>query len=544
VPRDHRAEVLSLLAALGDAGQQAPAFAEALAPDRLSTAARVRVLGALAEAARTRRARPQGDLDRIAELFQHTDPLLSSSAIHLAGAWQLKKQWASLVQAAADPVRQRRRAAVAALVDLKEIDSTRLLAGLADDKHSYPVRLDALIGLTALDVNKAAALAAPFLKQPVSAAHDPADLFTAFLQRNAGQAALAAALKNDPPSADAARIGQRVINNLGIQAPTLRAVLQTASGTAGRGRKLDAQEMTRLIGLVKNQGNAVRGEAVYRRPALSCVQCHAIAGAGNRVGPDLATIGSSAPLDYIIESILLPSKVVKEGYTMVQVVTKDGRALSGILVRESKLELVLRDPIRDDVVISAADIEERHTGGSLMPAELDQTLTDAELADLVRFLSELGRPGPFAVATAPVARRWQYLTSVPEGLLAESAAVLGKTLTEDTQLSWSPAYSLVSGELPLDEVGVGKGSTGVVRCRVEVATPGKVQLVLNSGQGLQLWVDGKEVSVAERLELDLSRGIHTLAMIVERNRRQEARLRCELAIPASSRAQAGFVGGR
>jgi hypothetical protein len=202
---------------------------------------------------------------------------------------------------------------------------------------------------------------------------------------------------------------------------------------------------------------------------------------------------------------------------------------------------VLRDPTRDEIVIRTADIEERDNGGSLMPAGLDQSLTDAELADLVRFLSELGRPGPYAPSHVPVARRWHYLAAPPASLLALDDAALGKAL-RDARLPWEPAYSLVSGHLPLSEVA-GRGPA-VIRCQVEVATAGRVHLLFNDPQGLTLWVDGVPVPAGERVALDLAPGIHTVAVRLDLARRGDGRVRCELAVPAGSPAQATFAGGR
>jgi putative heme-binding domain-containing protein len=545
VPRAGRADVLSLLAALGDTGQQTLVLDEALDADRLSTAERVRVLEALEQAARHRPVRPK-DRAWVAALLEHEDPSLSVAALRLAGAWKVHKLRPELerIAATAPPVGPRRRAALGALVDLGGPESVRQLEALAARDRPYAVHVELLAALAALDAQKAARLAAPLLQRPVGAGEDPSGLFTAFLQRAGGPTALTAALKEASPSKDAARVGLRVLNGLGVPAPELLAVLQAAAGEVGQARKLDAKELRRFIDLMQAQGDAARGEAVFRRPALSCVQCHAIAGAGGRVGPDLATIGTSAPIDYLIESILLPSKIVKDGYTTAHVITKDGKALSGVILRESPRELVLRDPTRDEIVVPTADIEERHTGGSLMPAGLDQTLTDAELADLVRFLSELGRPGPYALSHVPVVRRWQYLAAVPRTLLALDDVALGKALQSDTRLTWEPAYSLVSGHLPLVEVARGERSVGVLRCQIEVARAGKLALVWNDARGLKLWIDGAPVQPGERVALDLARGMHTLDVRVDLGLPRDTRLRCELAVPSGSPAQAAFVGGR
>jgi putative heme-binding domain-containing protein len=545
VPRQARADVLRLLAALGDAAQQSLALNEALAPDRLSTAERIRVLEALRQAARQRPVRPENDPARIADLFGHDDMALSVAALRLAGTWKLERLRGDFYRLAgeAGSAAGRRGAAAQALAGLGGAESIRQLEALAVGDRPYPVRADALAGLAILDVRKAAALAVPLLRQPVNPGQDPSELFAAFLQRAGGPAALAAALKGQAPSADAAKVGMRVQVGMGVQATDLWVILQSASGEVGKARKLDAAEMSRLTELAHKQGDPARGEAVFRRPALGCVKCHALAGAGGMVGPDLATVGSSGPIDYLIESILLPSKVIKDGYTTVLVVTKDGRAYTGILLRESPREVVLRDSIRNEIVIPRGEIEERHTGMSLMPDGLDRTLTDAELADLVRFLSELGRPGPYGPSQTQVARRWQTLVAPAASLLALEDAALGKTLQEDNRLSWGSVYTFFSGHLPLAEVAGKDRALALLRCQVEVATAGKLELVLNDAEGCKLWVDGKAVPVAARVGLDLSQGLHTLAWRLDLGKRKDGSLRCELAVPTGSAARGAFVSG-
>jgi putative heme-binding domain-containing protein len=547
VPRAGRADVVILLASLGDASHQALALDEALAPDRLGAAERARVLNALRQAARERSVRPNNDLGRLIDLFGHDDARLSVSAMRLAGTWKLEALRPDFNRIAADPstAEERRSAAVRALVDLGGPESVRQLEALSAADRPFAVRAEALAGLAILDVRRGAALAAPLLGQPVGPGQDPSNLFAAFLHRAGGQAALAAVLKQRPPSADAARIGLRVLTGLGVQAPDLAAVLQSAAGEVGKARKLDAAEMRRLLALVQKQGDAARGERIFRREQLSCLKCHAIAGAGSNVGPDLATVGSSGPVDYLIESILLPSKVVKDGYTTTLVVLKDGRAIAGILQRESPRELVLRESGRDEkIVIPTAAIEERTTGGSLMPEGLDRTLTDAELADLVRFLSELGKPGPYALSNLPVARRWQYLANVPPALLALNDGAFGKALLETAPAAWTVSYSLVSGDLPLGELVRAKETATIVRCQVEVAAAGKLQLVLKDAQGLKLWVDGRVMPTGQRVGVNLTKGLHNVDVRIDLARRKDSNLRCELSIPPGSPAQAAFVAGR
>jgi putative heme-binding domain-containing protein len=116
-------------------------------------------------------------------------------------------------------------------------------------------------------------------------------------------------------------------------------------------------------------------------------------GQGGNIGPDLSALGTAQPVDFIIGAILDPQKEIKEGYTSLSVTTKDGEEYQGYQVRETGDELVLRDLMQNKEVRLRRDtIKAKNPNGSLMPAGLVDPLTRAEFRDLVRFLSELGKP--------------------------------------------------------------------------------------------------------------------------------------------------------
>ena len=202
------------------------------------------------------------------------------------------------------------------------------------------------------------------------------------------------------------------------------------------------------------------------------MKCHAIGGAGGQVGPDLASIGASAQVDYLVESILLPNKAIKENYHSLAIATDDGRVITGVKVRQTPDQLILRDGEDREIMVPLASIEEQTAGGSLMPAGLIETMTRSELVDLVRFLSELGKAGPFAIGNAPVVRRWQVLAPNPQVLeVGRRDSVFA--LATNPSLAWTPAYSTVSGTLPLASVPVIKirdvaPPVGYVRFEVQV----------------------------------------------------------------------------
>ena len=150
-------------------------------------------------------------------------------------------------------------------------------------------------------------------------------------------------------------------------------------------------ELDAFIEFVRTKADRSRGEAIYKRESLKCVSCHRIGDHGGRVGPNLAAIGAASQLDYIIDSLVYPAKDVKEGFNTLVVLTDDGNVMTGIQVSRSDKVLVLRNAIGRNVKIRTAAIDEESPGTSLMPAGLIDGLSREELADLVRYLSELGR---------------------------------------------------------------------------------------------------------------------------------------------------------
>ena len=108
--------------------------------------------------------------------------------------------------------------------------------------------------------------------------------------------------------------------------------LTKAGGLKFGAKALTAAQMKAMIADVQKSGDAARGEANFRRKDQLCLRCHAIAGSGGQVGPDLSSVGASAPIDYLIDSVLLPNKAVKENYHATLVTTQQGLSYIGIKV--------------------------------------------------------------------------------------------------------------------------------------------------------------------------------------------------------------------
>src|SRR5205085_4146705 len=128
----------------------------------------------------------------------------------------------------------------------------------------------------------------------------------------------------------------------------------------------------------KQSGDPAQGEFIYRRATTGCAICHAIGGAGGIVGPALTSIGASAPLDYIIESMLAPNAKVKEGYNAVTLKLKDGTEATGIQARETAQEVILRNVAGQESSVPKASITGKTDVGSIMPAGLLEVLSDRQ----------------------------------------------------------------------------------------------------------------------------------------------------------------------
>lgn len=315
-------------------------------------------------------------------------------------------------------------------------------------------------------------------------------------------------------------------------------------------RKL-ADEIKTLVADVRRQGDPARGEAIYRRKDLLCQRCHAIGGAGGQVGPDLASIGASAQVDYLVESIFEPTNKIKENYNAIVVLTDDGRVTTGIKLRETDRELVLRTAEDQVVSIPRASIEQQSPGNSLMPVGLVDSLTRDELIDLVRFLSELGKVGPYSLGNARVVRRWQVLEPTPSAKDQIRRWGLVAVAKDGPAFTWSPVYSQVSGLLSLDSIpavppakqAAHAATPGFVRFQLKVEAAGLVKLVFNSISGLSLWIDGVPHDIQPETLMELPLGVHTLTLAVERDERNEE-LRIQLGDVSGSKASMQIVGGK
>jgi putative heme-binding domain-containing protein len=550
VPTSRSAQVLSLVASLGGPGELSQLLDMVLDPGSgLPADQRSILLDAMANTTRQRNVSPAGDLKRLTELLQSPDVQLRAAATRAAGVWKQESLRVLFHQWAVDrrETNQVRLSAVEAIASLGGPDSIKSLVAISHNAGAAEIQQRAISVLANLAPRQAAQLTVKTLSN-MAAGDDPARLVAELLSRKSGPRELATALADTKLNLDVAKLVLRAVRSSGQPDPLLIAAIQKSGGLSTAGWKLTPELVSELVTEVTTKGDPHRGETVFRRNELQCLKCHAIGGAGGLVGPDLISVGASAQVDYLIESLIEPAKKVKENFHSVVVITDGGRVVTGIAVRTTDTELVLRDAEDRLITIRADSIEEKHDSRSLMPDGAADSLTRGELVDLVRFMSELGKVGEFAVSKARVARRWQTLVYTPEASHRLNRTSFDTAATNDPALTWQPAYSTVDGQLPIEGLPQLKPhretpSTSFVRCQIDVTTPGHVVIRFNSVAGIEFWLDSKPTPVKPEMKLNLASGRHTLTLAIDRSRRTKP-LQLTLDDAPESPAQAQLVSGK
>ena len=236
----------------------------------------------------------------------------------------------------------------------------------------------------------------------------------------------------------------------------------------------------------------------------------------------MTSIGASAPVDYLIESVWFPNKKIKEGYHAVMVETKDGEEFSGVLVRESNEQIILRDATGKELPIAKGNVASRRIGTlSLMPAGLVDGLNPQDRIDLFRFLSELGKPGAFDATKGSIARTWR----VRFGQHTDEQSPEGKIVMADVNKGpWVPLFANVDGRFPgtrfqdvfphndYSRHGV---TAFYAAAQLQLARAGKVTLKLTGADTAPLWIDGKPQKPGAEQTIELGAGTHTVTVRID-----------------------------
>lgn len=464
---------------------------------------RVGALRGLADARTLRNARPEGDLSGLTALLREENAQLVNAAVVVAGGWKLETVRPALEEAFLSEKAARSQAALIGLRALGGAPTTAFFKRIARDENApFARRARAVIGQAQLDYGAGAKLAVALLPHAPDA-DQVRKIVDVFLANQKGPGPLAAELGKPGVTLpeEIALVAMNRARGAATKPEALIKAFQKAGKLEPMKLALSKEEMDAFMERVASKGDPVRGEVIYRRESLQCVVCHAIGGAGGIIGPDMVSIGSSAPVDYLIDSLLLPSKKIKEGYHTALVTTKAGDNHAGAVAREDRNELVIRDVTGKEVRIPKASIAKTSISPvSLMPPALTASLRQDEFVDLVRFLSELGKEGPFKTTSNRYVREWRMMEAPGPG--GDDLGHYGtKVLAEERKgYKWKSTVSKVSGGLPVSELpkvaGRGRRQYAVGRFTLEAQQAGPVKLkVAGKLDRIELFAAGKKVAL-------------------------------------------------
>ncbi|NRB76786.1 MAG: c-type cytochrome [Verrucomicrobiales bacterium] len=151
----------------------------------------------------------------------------------------------------------------------------------------------------------------------------------------------------------------------------------------------------------RKDGKAIRGADFNSGRnlfhAIGCAACHRFDNLGGDIGPDLTTVGNKFDINYLLESIIEPSKVISDQYGSKIVTMKDGTIHSGLVVeRGEEVDVYPAAKTTEELkpaTLKTSDIAKiEETPVSQMPPMMMNGLNGDEVRDLIAYLLSGGDP--------------------------------------------------------------------------------------------------------------------------------------------------------
>ena len=145
----------------------------------------------------------------------------------------------------------------------------------------------------------------------------------------------------------------------------------------------------------RKSGKAIRGADFHSGRnlfhAIGCAACHRFDSLGGDIGPDLTTVNNKFDINYLLESIIEPSKVISDQYGSKIVTMKDGAIHSGLVVeRGEAVDVYPAAKTTEELKPATLKLSEiakiEETPVSQMPPMMMNGLNGDEVRDLIAYL--------------------------------------------------------------------------------------------------------------------------------------------------------------
>jgi quinoprotein glucose dehydrogenase len=137
--------------------------------------------------------------------------------------------------------------------------------------------------------------------------------------------------------------------------------------------------------LYGGSGRNGRNIFMYNSTA-QCVRCHTMGDEGGTVGPSLRGIGTKLSREQLLEALIDPSARLAPGFGSVKLTLKDNQEVTGILLKETAEELILKTAEAEPLEIPVSRIGKRQNLASGMPP-MRTLLSKREIRDVIEFLA-------------------------------------------------------------------------------------------------------------------------------------------------------------
>lgn len=160
----------------------------------------------------------------------------------------------------------------------------------------------------------------------------------------------------------------------------------------GPGRQWKMENALAVIDSNLMARNFETGKKIYS--AVLCSRCHAMGGEGGDIGPDLTQLNTRFSTKDMLESIIMPDKVISDQYASTIFYLKNGQSVLGRLISEDNTSYsISQNPFASDQlrkVLKKDVTSKKYSTVSIMLPGLINSLNADELRDLVAYLKSGG----------------------------------------------------------------------------------------------------------------------------------------------------------
>jgi putative heme-binding domain-containing protein len=277
----------------------------------------------------------------------------------------------------------RRAEALSVMAVLNQpVGLARLKSALNDGRLELPLRESAAIALA--NIERPEARAAVLESLSTAPEHLQSTAAAALVRHREGAEALLGAIAAGKASA---RLLQQRPITIGLENANIPNVAdqikKLLAGLPPADQKLRELLDQRRAGFEAASHDAAAGAKVFE---TNCGICHQIQGKGARIGPQLDGVGSRG-LERLLEDVLDPNRNVDQMFRVTNLALKDGRVVSGLLLREEGQVLIIADALGKEIRVPSDEIEEKQVlQMSPMPADMARLIPEREFYQLLDYL--------------------------------------------------------------------------------------------------------------------------------------------------------------